>query len=60
MNFWKTDDVPTRGEGEYSTDPGDLPEFWGIARGGAGVSNARSMFDTATGRPRSASTRTST
>eukprot|EP00969_Alexandrium_andersonii_P209331 9245984-Alexandrium_andersonii.AAC.1 len=25
MNLWKTDDMPTRGEGEYSTNPGDLP-----------------------------------
>eukprot|EP00969_Alexandrium_andersonii_P252138 11144336-Alexandrium_andersonii.AAC.1 len=25
--------MPTRGEGDYSTNPGDLPEFWGIALG---------------------------
>eukprot|EP00969_Alexandrium_andersonii_P150715 6664930-Alexandrium_andersonii.AAC.1 len=25
--------MPVRGVGNYTTDPGDLPEFWGIAKG---------------------------
>eukprot|EP00969_Alexandrium_andersonii_P122507 5415719-Alexandrium_andersonii.AAC.1 len=33
MNLWKCENMPVRGEGNYSANPGDLPEFWGIAPG---------------------------
>eukprot|EP00969_Alexandrium_andersonii_P069629 3072223-Alexandrium_andersonii.AAC.1 len=31
MILWKAGNIPTRASRGYTTDPGDLPEFWGIA-----------------------------